>query len=163
MIAVAAGAVVVGVVLVAADPSDPSDAPTGAVADDLATAQSAPEPFVGWTDATLTVGETELFVVIADEPDERVQGLRGVTDLAPYDGMLFRFDAADEWRFTMADTLIPLDIGFYTADGTAVGTASMVPCAAVESECPLYGPDVPFLLALETPAGGLPGGALGAS
>ena len=56
------------------------------------------------------------------------QGLRNVTDLGPYDGMLFVFDAdTDAAVHDVADAL-PLDIGWYAADGTPVDSRAMTPC-----------------------------------
>ena len=51
---------------------------------------------------------------------ERIQGLRAVTDLGAYDGMLFVFPSDAFARFTMAQTPLPLDIGWYTSDRAPV-------------------------------------------
>ena len=74
--------------------------------------------------------------------------------------MLFVFDSSERFAFTMADTLIPLDIGFYDESGEFVEALQMVPCPADESDCPRYKPDEPFVLALEVPAGVLAEGGL---
>lgn len=148
----------VGALLVAMSADD--DAPTGSLATALAAARSASAPFVGLTEVDVSVGGTCQLVVVADERGERVQGLRGVTDLGRYDGMLFLFDTLAASRFTMADTLIALDIGFYRPDGGLIESLAMVPCPEDALDCPTYGPEEPFLLALETPTGELASGAL---
>jgi uncharacterized membrane protein (UPF0127 family) len=160
LVAVALGALGVALVLVLGDRG--GDEPSAELAAVLATAGPAAGRFEGLTEVDLGVGGRCRRVVVADSRDERVQGLRGVTDLAPYYGMLFVLDDTRAGRFTMQDTLIPLDIGFYEPGGAPVGRIEMVPCPPEQSECPTYGPDAPFLLALETPAGGLGAGSLGA-
>jgi uncharacterized membrane protein (UPF0127 family) len=108
----------------------------------------------------VTVGGKALRVLVADTVDLRVQGLRDVASLAPYDGMLFVFDEPTRTRFTMSDTLIPLSIGFYGSDGAVVGSLEMVPCTGDENACPLYDIGESFRFALETAAGDLPEGPL---
>ena len=61
----------------------------------------------------------------------------GRRDLGDYDGMLFVFDGATDVGFTMSTVPVPLDIGFYDADGNLVSTRRMKPCAEVEDECPV--------------------------
>lgn len=141
--------------------SDNDDEPAGSVRASLAAAAPARAPFEQLTETKVAVGDDCLCVVVADESSERVRGLRGVVDLGPYDGMLFVMDSQRAGRFTMADTLISLDIGFYSSDGSEVERLQMVPCPDDETECPTYGPDAAFLLALETPAGTLESGDLG--
>jgi uncharacterized membrane protein (UPF0127 family) len=114
----------------------------------------------GFGEAEVTVGDEALRVLVADTTDRRVQGLRAVSSLAPYDGMLFVFDEPTRTRFTMADTLIPLSIGFYGPDGSFVGSLEMVPCDGDDGSCPTYDIGQPFQLALETAAGDLPEGSL---
>ena len=70
--------------------------------------------------------------------------------------MLFVFDGATDVGFTMSTVPVPLDIGFYDADGKPVSTRHMKPCAKVEDECPVYRSDEPFTYALETLKGKLP-------
>jgi uncharacterized membrane protein (UPF0127 family) len=93
---------------------------------------------------------------IADSTDERARGLMEVTDLGGADGMLFVFDDASVHRFYMWQTPMPLDIAFFAADGTFVGSAAMEPCLEPSADvCVRYAPDEPFQFALEVPAGGL--------
>ena len=95
-------------------------------------------------------------VWVADTSEERAQGLMGVTDLGDAEGMLFVFEDEAIRRFHMWQTPMPLDIAFFAADGTVVGTAAMEPCLAPATDvCERYSPDEPFLTALEVPAGAL--------
>lgn len=107
-----------------------------------------------------TVTEIELDgrnlrVAVAATVEERSQGLRGVTDLGDLDGMLFRWDTdLVSTAFTMAGTLIPLDIAFFAADGSFVDGFRMDPCET--DPCPTYAAAAPYAFALETPASALP-------
>jgi hypothetical protein len=55
---------------------------------------------------------------------------------------------------------VPLDIGFYRADGRRVGKLRMVPCAGTDATCPAYEIHPTFRYALEALAGQVPGGNL---
>ena len=48
--------------------------------------------------------------------------------LAPYGGMLFIFDPPQPVAFWMKNTLIPLEIRFYNADGQPVARHLATPC-----------------------------------
>jgi uncharacterized protein len=98
------------------------------------------------------VGGQPWLVVLADTAAERAQGLMGVTDLGAFRGMLFVFSEDTTAGFWMKDTLIPLDVAFFAADGSLVGEEPMVPCDA--EPCPVYRADAPYRYALEVPAGG---------
>lgn len=92
---------------------------------------------------------------LADSAAERQRGLAGLAELDGADGMLFRYDDDTLTTFWMRDTLLALDIAFYDASGRHVGEASMVPCpdSVTDLECPRYGADAPYRLAVEVPAG----------
>jgi uncharacterized membrane protein (UPF0127 family) len=156
--------VAIGVVLLVADDGDdaPAARPAGPVAGALDAATPSEEPFVDLTATTIRVGDRSLDVVLADEGDERYQGLREREDIGPYDGMLFVFDRPTSTSFTMSTVPVPLEIGFYDADGRVVDRLLMKPCADVQSRCPLYGPKGSFTYALETLKGDLPEGDLSA-
>jgi len=86
----------------------------------------------------------------------RQQGLMGVTDLGPADGMVFIYDAPATGRFWMSGTPMPLDIAWFGDDGTFVSAASMAPCLdGPSSACPRYGAEGPYAVALEVPTGDL--------
>ena len=70
---------------------------------------------------------------------------------AGVDGMLFLFDEAAPRWFHMENTLIPLDIWWFDADGRLVGMDTMEPCSG--APCQSYHSPVPVTAALETPAG----------
>ena len=135
------------------------------VADDLASAlgdaRPATEPFGGLTEVALAVGDDCVRLLVADEEAERGAGLRGVTDLGPYDGMLFVNEADVTSAYTMSGVTEPLDIGWYDAGGGLVSRTAMKPCPDGGPDCPLYSADGPYRFALETFEGGLPSGGLG--
>lgn len=109
----------------------------------------------------MTIGGESLRLLVATTPEQRSQGLRGVDDLGDYDGMAFVYAEPTEATFTMADTTIPLDIGFYDGTGDVVNRLEMVPCPGTDATCPGYPSGAEFLVAVETPAGHLPSGPLG--
>ena len=107
----------------------------------------------GWETATITVGETELLVAVADDSEERRQGLMGVEELGDLDGMLFQFPNETFSGFWMKGTLMDLDIVFFGVDREYVDRLSMIQCLA--DPCPSYFPDTGYSWALETPVGTL--------
>ena len=109
-----------------------------------------PAGLEGFETSTITVGDREMVVAVADTPDKRSQGLMGVTDLGGLDGMLFVFQVDSDGGFWMKDTLIPLDIAFFAVDGTFVDAMTMTPCT--EDPCPSYRPRGSYRYALEAPA-----------
>jgi uncharacterized protein len=127
----------------------------------LAAARPAGVPFDAFTATSLRVGGRCRRVLVADTEAERVQGLRAVRSLRPYDGMLFVFDRPTRARFTMADTRIPLAIAFYDDRGLFLRALTMRPCSkGTDATCPVYDPHLGFRFALETREGGLTPGAL---
>jgi hypothetical protein len=92
-----------------------------------------------------------LRVEVADTPEERSTGLMGREHLPEDLGMAFLFDGPTTARFWMKDTLIPLSIGFWDEGGSLVDILDMPPCAA--DPCPTYGPDVPYVGAVEVNEG----------
>jgi hypothetical protein len=73
-----------------------------------------------WEVGTVVINGVELMVAVADTPGERAQGLMGVEDLGSLAGMLFVHESDSEGGFWMKDTIIPLDIAFFAADGSLV-------------------------------------------
>jgi uncharacterized membrane protein (UPF0127 family) len=160
LILVGVGLVAFAVVRAVTDGEGPASGEGTPLAEALAAAEPAGELFPGLDEAEVAVGGESLSVVIVDEPGERSQGLRGRRDLGDYDGMLFVYDADATTPYTMAGVPVPLDVGFYGADGSEVDRLEMVPCAGTDGTCPPYVSAGPFRFALETLAGGLPAGRL---
>ena len=92
-----------------------------------------------------------LVVQVADTPAERQTGLMGRESLSPYDGMAFVWEEPLVTTFWMKDTLIPLSIAFWDADGRIISILEMDPCT--EDPCPSYGPGEPFVGAVEVARG----------
>lgn len=114
-----------------------------------------PSQLEGFSQDVVLVDGEAWTVAVADTRELRQQGLMGVEDLGSLDGMLFVFADDTTAQFHMADTLIPLDIAFFTATGTLVSTTRMLPC--VTDSCPDYESAGPYRYALEAPAGALSG------
>ena len=100
---------------------------------------------------TIDGGEVQFAVEVADTDAERARGLMGRTSLAEDAGMVFVYPEPIQGAFWMKNTLIPLSIAFYDAEGTIVRILDMEPCRA--DPCPVYDPGVPFLGALEVNQG----------
>ena len=145
----------------ALDEDEASPPPAGDIASALETARPADEPFDELTEVALAVGDSCVRLLVADEEAERGAGLRGVTDLGGYDGMLFVNESDVTSAYTMSGVTEPLDIGWYDAGGALVSRTAMEPCPEGGPDCPLYSADGPYRFALEAFAGGLPSGGLG--
>lgn len=104
---------------------------------------------------TVTVDDVEAIVAVASTTEVRSRGLRGVTDLGDLDGMIFVWGGETVTStFTMADTLIDLDIFFFDAKGRFVDGFTMTPCTT--RNCPPYAAAGPFAYAIEVPVGSQP-------
>lgn len=133
-------------------PSTSTSLPSGAVAP------------VGFRSVILEItradGTVEQHCVwLADDEPSRETGLMGVTDpsLGGRDGMVFRFPADTTAAFWMRDTLLPLSIAWFAADGSFVSSTEMDPCPSGTVACPTFAAARPYRLALEVPRGGLVG------
>lgn len=120
----------------------------------------AQAPFETLTAGTIRVGGRPVDVVVADSRGERVRGLRGRPDPAPYAGMLFVFPADSTVAFTMAGVPGALDIAFFDARGRRVDQLRMAPCAGTDATCPVYEADGAYRYTLETAPGEMPTGRL---
>jgi uncharacterized membrane protein (UPF0127 family) len=66
---------------------------------------------------------------------------------APADGMLFVFPRNTTGGFWMKNTLVPLTIVFFDAEGKRVRRLSMTTCR--DGDCPIYNPGRVYRFALE--------------
>lgn len=94
-------------------------------------------------------------LLLADRASLRSQGLMAVTDLGPFDGMLFAYDATSDGGYWMRNTPMPLSIAWIAPDGAVVATADMEPCLDPGATCPSTRPGGDYRWAIEVPQGGL--------
>ena len=81
--------------------------------------------------------EIQINIEIADEPEERTQGLMNRSSLPEKQGMLFIFEEEKVLGFWMKNTLIPLDMIFIDADKKIAHIEhGAIPCKA--DPCPVY-------------------------
>ena len=106
---------------------------------------------VSFDQATLSIrtsaGPVTMTVEVADSEPERERGLMGRRRLAPDADMAFLFERPTETGFWMKDTLIPLDIAYWTRGGRIVSVLHMRPCRA--DPCPVYPPGTSYVGAVE--------------
>jgi len=91
--------------------------------------------------------------LLAETSAQVQRGLMGRSDLAGYDGMVFRFPEDSSLGFYMKDVPVPLTVAWFDAGGRFVSSADMATCP--DSNCPTYRPAGPYRFALEVLAGGL--------
>lgn len=93
--------------------------------------------------------------MLAATQELRAQGLMHQPDLGGYDGMVFRYDQPNSGGFWMKNTIIPLAIAYFDAEGGFVSAQGMDPCPEEAETCPSYPAAAPYLHAIEVPRGGL--------
>lgn len=98
---------------------------------------------------TLRIGTTLVEAEVADESDERTNGLMGREVLAEGKGMLFVFREPQPMGFWMKNTLIPLSIAYINAAGVIREIHDMQP----HDETPARSAFRDLLYALEVPQG----------
>jgi uncharacterized membrane protein (UPF0127 family) len=87
---------------------------------------------------------------LADSPDERRNGLKGMTDLGGPVGMAFLWDAPLEGNFVMIGTPTPLSIAWFNPDRSFLAQTDMEPCLGEDStRCERYPAGGPYDLAIE--------------
>lgn len=102
----------------------------------------------------LKVGNSKVHAQIADTEERREHGLMFVKSLGSNDGMLFVFENEQPLSFWMKNTLIPLSIGFFNAQGELVDMQEMKPAQSLMvSRPPTYPSASPAMFALEMNAG----------
>ena len=69
--------------------------------------------------------------------------------------MVFVWDQDTTGGFWMRDTIVPLSIAWFDAEGAFVSSTDMAPCPDDEPDCPIYEPAGPYRFALEVPQGDL--------
>ena len=84
---------------------------------------------------------------VARTPEARANGLMDVESLPKDGGMAFLWDAPTTEAFWMKDTLIPLSVAFFDADGRITAILDMTPCRA--DPCELYRAPGPYAGAME--------------
>lgn len=77
--------------------------------------------------ARIVVGDVELWVEVADDPEEREEGLMFRESLADDEGMLFVYGTQHTLSFWMKNTPLALDIAFIDASGRIVDIQQMEP------------------------------------
>jgi len=75
----------------------------------------------------LYIDDKEIWVEVAQTPEERSFGLMGRKHLGRDEGMLFIFETEDYHGFWMKDTLLPLSIAFIGRNGRIVWVTDMKP------------------------------------
>ncbi|HXV70477.1 MAG TPA: DUF192 domain-containing protein [Acidimicrobiia bacterium] len=106
----------------------------------------------GFETGEVAVGEETLSVAVASTALQRSRGLSGVDELPRgLDGMLFTWSEPSSTSFHMRDVGLPLDVWFFDADGSLIGSARMETC--LDGTCSSYATPGPVMWALETPAG----------
>jgi uncharacterized membrane protein (UPF0127 family) len=96
-------------------------------------------------------GEVEVDVEIAETRVQRRFGLMHRESLGSEAGMVFLFGKETRGGFWMKNTLIPLSIAYFDADGRILRILDMEPCEA--DRCPVYDPEVAYRGALEVNKG----------
>lgn len=96
-------------------------------------------------------GSEILTVEVAETDEQRQRGLMHRESLPEDHGMVFMYFAQTSGSFWMKDTLIPLSIAFFDAEGTILKILDMEPCET--KSCPVYDPGVAYWGALEVNQG----------
>lgn len=101
----------------------------------------------------MILGKETLTVEVANDDASREQGLMGRKELKDSTGMIFIFDQAEPQDFWMKNTLIPLSIGFFDAEGKLFQITDMEPASVMDLHPKVYHSTRPAKFALEEPKG----------
>ena len=135
-------------------PDAASPAPSGVASPAAPTGLQPSEPFDVTAVRLLPPDGGEAVTVEvfdAYQPALRQRGLMERTQLPPGTGMVFRYPGDAAGGFWMKNTLIPLSIAYFDADGVVHTVLDMEPCES--DPCPSYPPDAPYRGALEVNQG----------
>ncbi|HUE58965.1 MAG TPA: DUF192 domain-containing protein [Acidimicrobiales bacterium] len=94
-------------------------------------------------------------MLLATTTAQQDKGLMNQTSLHGFAGMVFQFAHPTQVAFFMKDTVIPLSIAWFRADGTFLSSTSMEPCPPAEFVCPTYSAGATYQLAIEAAKGSL--------
>lgn len=131
--------------------------PTAGASPPPAAEPSGLQPSEPFDVTTVTLAEpdggTALAIQVYDAhtPQLRRRGLMERTQLPRDAGMVFRYPQDSNGAFWMKNTLIPLSIAYFDADGVVHTVLDMQPCKA--DPCPTYAPQAPYRGALEVNQG----------
>ena len=131
----------------------PSGPPASASASAPAEGQPAPTPTFGHAKVLIDTEEGSVIIDAeqAETPEQRAFGLMFRESLGEDEGMVFLFFEEQQGGFYMKNTLIPLSIAFFDAEGIIVDIIYMEPCET--DPCEIYVPDAPYEGALEVNQG----------
>ncbi|NBB78240.1 MAG: DUF192 domain-containing protein [Verrucomicrobia bacterium] len=113
------------------------------------TAHTAEQPADPHTYFPISIGGEELKLQLAMTPAEQQKGLMFRETLPTDHGMLFLFKRPERRSFYMRNTEIPLDIGYFDADGTLREVHKLFPY----DENPVPSASHAILIAVETNRG----------
>ena len=97
----------------------------------------------------LGVGQSDLWVEVADNDAARQQGLMFRREIPEDEGMLFVFEYPQPLSFWMKNTYLPLDIAYVGQDGAILNILAMKPL----DEGPRYNSKGPAMYAIEANQG----------
>lgn len=118
------------------------------------TATRSPTPALGpEIEAAVSLGACELYLEVADDPEERAVGLMGRESLGRDRGMLFVYEDDQILSFWMKGTLIPLDIVFINGDSVVVDVRTMRPERETAPNLPITRSAAPARYAIEVNEG----------
>lgn len=118
-------------------------------------------PLTGFPEVVLHViepkgGFLEWCAMLAASQAARERGLMAQSTMRGYDAMVFRFAAPSSDSFYMYQTVMPLSIAWFDANGRYVSQTDMPPCSAIDPDaCPVFHAKAPYTTAIEVPKGRL--------
>ena len=118
------------------------------------TAAPTPPPALGpEIQAAASIGACELYLEVANDPEERAVGLMGRESLGRDRGMVFVYLEDQILSFWMKGTLIPLDIIFISGDSVVVDVQTMRPERETAPDLPITRSAAPARYAIEVNEG----------